>query len=495
MSRVRKAGRRRRPGRGVCGVRGLLLAVVWAGLGCEPAGPAAPVGVPDPEVPALVETLTSGEAEAVGEATARVVEAGDVRFVPVLIELLRASQIGIAGREGYEARVVALERLSGEAFGADWLAWAAWQAEHPQPLPPGFVGWKGELLAPLDPAYPSILRDDVPVRGRPELVDWGGAPIDGIPPLDDPEVVPAQGADFLEPSDPVAGLVVQGAARAYPFRVLDWHEVVNDRLGGRSVAVTTCPLCGSAIAYRAEGDGGRRMFSTSGLLYQSNKLLVDRRTRTLWTQLTGRPLLGPLADDPRPLEPLPVVVTTFARWRERHPETTVLSLETGFERDYRPGQPYAGYYASERVLFPVATHREELPAKTHVYGLVHEGVAAAFPLEAVAGARVWNTRVGEAPVVLLSPGTVLTLRQDHPEREPLSWRAGGAVRAYARGAHRFGGGEGGEPLRDEEGRPWAVTEQALVGPEGDRAPRLPGTLAYWFAWQAFHPRTELAEAP
>ncbi|MDX1648827.1 MAG: DUF3179 domain-containing (seleno)protein, partial [Myxococcota bacterium] len=189
------------------------------------------------------------------------------------------------------------------------------------------------------------------------------------------------------------------------------------------------------------------------------------------------------------------VVTTLARWRARHPDTTVLSLETGFARDYRPGQPYAGYYASDAALFPVASHREDLPAKTRVYGLVRGGEAAAFPVEAVAAARVWNAAVGGEPVVLLSPGTVLTLQQDHPDLGRLRWRAGGAVRAYAAGGRRFQEAEEEGLVRDEAGRPWRVTEAALVGPEGDRAPRLPGTLAYWFAWQAFHPGTALPAEP
>lgn len=476
-----------------------MLVVSAFVLACGPETEAPAHGVPDVRVPALLEALTHGEADAVQAAADRIVEAGDRRFVPVLIELLRASQIGIAGRHGYEARVVALERLAGASFGADWLAWARWQAEQGEaapPLPPGFVGWKGELFAQLDPAYGAILAEGAPVRGRPELVDWGGTPVDAIPPLDDPAVVPAEAADFLAPDEPVAGLVVEGEARAYPFRILDWHEVVNDRLGGRAVALTTGPLAGSAIAYEAEAGGGRRLFSTSGLLYQSNKLLLDRETRTLWAQLTGRPLLGPLADDPeRALVPLPVVVTSFARWRAEHPETTVLSQATGFERDYRPGQPYASYYASDEVLFPVAARREELPAKTRVFGIGRGRAAAAFPLEAVAAARLWNAAVGDEPVVLLSPGTVLTVHQDHPDLGPLDYEAGGPVRAYARGERRFRPGDAPDELLDEQGRSWRVTEAALLGPQGARAPRLAGTLAYWFAWQAFHPRTALHEEP
>src|SRR6185369_7988742 len=134
----------------------------------------------------------------------------------------------------------------------------------------------------------------------------------------------------LSGSERVFGVSVKGEARAYPLRILDWHEMVNDVVGGEPVTLSYCTLCGSGVLYATRGaDGSARTFGTSGLLYRSNKLMVDRQTRTLWSNLTGEAVLGPLAagpGGPARLALLPVVVTTWQEWRARHPATTVLAL-------------------------------------------------------------------------------------------------------------------------------------------------------------------------
>lgn len=447
--------------------------------------------VPDAEVAELVAALAADDAQAVEAAAARIEEVGDRRFIAVLIELLPASQMGIAGRAGYNRRVVALERLAGQPLGGDWLAWAEWYAGSELVPPPGFTDWKGALFSAFDPGFGSLLRGELPARVRVEGVHWGGVALGAIPALDDPLLVPAAEAAFLAPGEPVVGLEIGGDARAYPLRILDWHELVNDRVGGVPVAISSCSLSGSALVF--ERHVGERVlhFDTSGLLERSNKLMLDRETRTLWSQLTGRPVLGALAADDLALPAHPVVVSRFADWRARHPDTRVLSPQTGHQRSYRPGDPYGAYFASEHKLFPVFEGRRELPSKERIFGLAVDGHAAAFLLEGLVAARVVNERVGTDDVVLLADEGRIRVEAHSQTGGALVYDAGGAVRGYRRDGQRFHLGPDGVTLLDQAGRAWRITEAALEGPEGLRAPRLGGTLAYWFAWQSFHPRTKI----
>jgi len=228
---------------------------------------------------------------------------------------------------------------------------------------------------------------------------------------------------------------------------------------------------------------------------------VDRETRTLWNQLTGRAVLGPLAAEPRSLAMKPSVVTRWADWRARHPETRVLALDTGHDRPYQPGAAYAGYFASETTMFPVRRARRELAEKARVFGLARGGAARAWPLDALLAARVVNDAVAGEPVVLVAEGPAIAVEGVSVRSGPARYEAGAAVRAYRREGHRFAPAPpdapsaAGSALVDARGRRWRVEEEALVGQDGARLARVPGVLAYWFGWSAFHPRTELWSAP
>src|SRR5262245_22361872 len=302
-----------------------LVAVLACALACERAAelPAA-TPIPDAELPALYQALTDGDTATEERAVAAIETARDTRFVPVLLELVRAGQMGIAGRAGYNQRMIALERLSGQALGGDWFGWAEWYEGTDLAPPPGFASWKGRLWSRIDPGFGELRRDEHPRRIRVEEIDWAGGPVEGSPALDEPAHTPAELASWLGGGEPVVGIALGGEARAYPLRILDWHELVNDRLGGVPFALAYCTLSGSALAYdaRRAGEAPYR-FSTSGLLHKSNKLMLDRDTRTLWSQLTGRAVLGALADRERVLPLLPAVVTSWDAWKKRHPDTTV----------------------------------------------------------------------------------------------------------------------------------------------------------------------------
>ena len=473
----------------------LWLACALLALACEkPAEPPPATPIPDAEIAALYEALTDGDNAASEAAVAKIEAARDTRFVPVLLELVRAGQMGIAGRSGYNQRMIALERLSGQALGGDWFGWAEWYEGTDLAPPPGFASWKGKLWARIDPRFAELLSDEQPARIRVEEIDWGGVPFEGIPALDRPRHVAPDAVQWIDEGEPVVGIALGGEARAYPLRILDWHELVNDELGGTPFALVYCTLCGSALAYDARRPGEEPLlFSTSGLLHKSNKLMLDRATRTLWTQLTGRAVIGSLAAEERTLALLPTVVTSWGAWRTRHPETTVLSIETGHERPYLPGMPYGHYFESSTKMFPAREARKELPSKERVYGLARGADAKAWPLERLTKAQVTNDALGAEPVVLVAGEGRVEVRASDGAQEFQRYDAGGAVRAYARGAHEFAPGDDAATLRDAVGALWRLEEDALLGPAGERLPRLPGALAYWFAWQAFHPTTALPE--
>jgi hypothetical protein len=224
--------------------------------------------------------------------------------------------------------------------------------------------------------------------------------------------------------------------------------------------------------------------------------MYDHQTRTLWNQLTGEPVLGSLAAHPAALKLLPVVLTTCADWRAQHSDTRVLDPATGYDRSYVPGVPYGGYFSAPDAMFPVWRRSRLLPPKTRVYTLHLDGVPKAYPLDALTARRVVNDVVGRTAVVLVATRGTVTVTGPQTAGPPdrlsgsaVTYSAGGEVRAYRRLAETFAPGPDPDTLLDSAGRPWRITEDALLGPRGNRAPRVSGFLAYWFGWYAFFPRT------
>ncbi|HSG16733.1 MAG TPA: DUF3179 domain-containing protein [Anaerolineae bacterium] len=457
----------------------------------EEATAAAGTHLPDETTAELLTELLDADGPPAA-ALETILEAGDERFVAVLLELMRARQIGIV-RGDYDAIISATEELSGQDFGDDWPAWIEWYGENDLEPPPGFTGWKGQILSRIDPGFADFLRDDFPSRIRTEEILWGGVPIDGIPPLENAPMIPGDEADYLLDEEPVFGLVVNGEARAYPLRIVDNHEMANDVVGGVPVSIAYCTLCGAAIAYDGRGpDDETITFGTSGFLYRSNKLMYDRPTRTLWNQLTGEPVLGELADSDIKLDILPIVLTEWADWFDRHPDTLVLDRATGVypAEFYEPGVLYGEYFAAEETMFPVWQRSDQLADKDFIYALHLGGVPKAYDVKTLAGEGLVNDTVGETPVVLVA-GDVITVDGFHRRAGPITYTNGGEVRAYDRGDETFSPGPESGILLDAAGDPWQVTEEALLGPDGQTAPRLSGHLAYWFGWYAFFPETEI----
>ena len=296
-------------------------------------------------------------------------------------------------------------------------------------------------------------------------VMWGGVNIDGIPPLEHPtQIWPDEAADWILDSDIVVGVELNGDTRAYPIRIIAWHEMVNDTIGGIPVSLAYCTLCGSPILFDGRFGSEVYRFGTSGLLYRSNKLMYDRNTRTLWNQFTGRPAWGPLAGDDIRLEVLPVVVSTWADWYAQHPDTTVLDIETGFVRDYGSGVAYNDYFNTSLTWFNVPVVDGRLAQKDDVYVVRIGDELTAYPIKVLARDILIQDEVGGVPIVVIATAE----------------RAGG--RSYESGEVRFASADpGAGTLLDSEGQMWTISENSLLGPDGQSLPRVGGHNAYWFA--------------
>lgn len=369
-----------------------------------------------------------------------------------------------------------LERRSGQRFGSDLRRWRQWMWSLPYEPHPEYAALKADLYGRIDPRMASFFTGPA-ARIRLDEIDWGGVQVDGIPPLDHPKTLRAAAARGMGDRDVVFGIALGGEARAYPKRILAWHELARDRLGGTELAVVYCTLCGTVIPYSAEVGDRRFTFGTSGLLYRSNKLMYDAETLSLWSSVEGRPVVGPLAGAPIELPFHPVVTTTWGEWRRRHPETTVLSFDTGHERDYSEGAAYRDYFATDALMFEVPRRDERLPNKAEVLTLILDAKDGGRTAVAIEAGFLLRSRVFALPasghdlVVVTSPA--------------------GANRVYVAGGHRFElrGGN----LVDERGLGWTVEERGLV-PDGREEPalrRVPARRAFWFGWVAQFPDTRL----
>jgi len=363
-----------------------------------------------------------------------------------------------------------LHHFTEESYVDDWFKWMSWLQTHPEIKPfDGYTTFKSELFKSLDPNFEVFIYPDVKHEIGIDEVVWGGVEKDGIPALTNPNFIDANEATFLNDTESVFGVEINGDVRAYPYRIMDWHEMFNDVIGGVPVSLAYCTLCGSGILFdtRVEGRDAPFVFGSSGFLYRSNKLMYDQQTHSLWNQFTGRPVVGELTDSGIELKILPVVTTTWGQWKKQHPKTKVLSLETGYRRNYKPGKAYSSYFNSPKLMFPAPTHDKRLKPKDQVFGLRLTGSEKAWPLTAFSGGKVINDRVGIIQLVIIGDTDTRT------------------VRAYRTEGRQFSKAAKDLTTIKEDGKIWQVTEHALIGPEGENLSRLPGHIAYWFAWSGY----------
>lgn len=268
----------------------------------------------------------------------------------------------------------------------------------------------------------------------------GGPPKDGIPALVDPKTMPTGRASFLQPADRVVGVTVAGESRAYPISLLNYHEAINDKLGDVPVAVIYCPLCDSVSVVDRRLGVRTYTFGISGLLYNSNVLLYDRTDHALWSQVGLEAVSGPNVG--RSLRHLPWELTTFRAWKRDHPDSTVCTFNTGHQRNYRRN-PYANYFSSGRLMFPVSPSDARMKPKTPVIGVKIGDSLRAYQVDRITDAPggQFRDQVDGTPIVI---GVDPSSQSIRIEQMPLE----------AKVVHTF-----------------------------------------WFAWAAFHPETKITQLP
>lgn len=270
---------------------------------------------------------------------------------------------------------------------------------------------------------------------KSEIKD-GGPPKDGIPSIDTPEFLkPSQST--LSDSDKILGIDYNGEAKAYPISIMNYHEVVNDKFENAPVAVTYCPLCGSGVAFDTKVDGKTLTFGVSGLLYNSNVLLYDRETESLWSQLKYKAVSGPLVG--QKLEVISTSNTTWGDWKDKHPESLILSKDTGYNRNYDQ-YPYSSYKESDRLYFPVNNTNDRYHPKEMLIGIKLKGKAKAYPfteLEKIEGDFIEDRFQGKSFKVYYDSSTKSAEIQNKDNEE------------------------------------------------------LPSVITFWFAWYAFNPDTSV----
>lgn len=450
----------------------LLLALLVA-LQCRPgalAQHAAPTA-PDNEVRVRFLGLLVEHPDAPSLSLAWLDANWRDEFVPMALEIVRFIPLRATG----QALLQLVARKTGATEpGNDWAAWMRWQWTRPPP-PPSFAAFKAALYSNLDPRFEAYFSPQLPALIRLDEVVWGGVQQDGIPPLRGPKMLAARDARYLADTDVVFGIEINGDARAYPKCILAWHEMFVDDVGGVPVAGVYCTLCGAVIVYETVSAGQSYRLGTSGFLYRSNKLMYDADTQSLWNSMEGRPVIGTLAGKNIALTTREVVTTTWGEWRKRHPTTTVLSLDTGFRRDYAEGEAYRIYFATDALMFPVPGDDARLRNKQEVL-VPRFGKPGERPLaigsDYLRQNPAWHGRYGGRDFVVLTDTT-------------------GAHRIYELGAGmRVVTWKGDRSLVDGNGDTWTLTESALTS-NGRRLARLPSHNAFWFGWRAAHPDTEL----
>ncbi len=317
---------------------------------------------------------------------------------------------------------------------------------------------------------------------------------DRIVPIDKPEFAQvSKPPEYMRPDEPVIAVSFGADARAYPLAILMWHEIVNDTVGGKPVAVTFCPLCNSSLVFERMVNGRVLSFGTSGALRHSDLVMWDRQTESWWQQVTGEALVGSLTGSR-----LAIVQSSVMSWHafvEAYPAGKV--LERVFRSDGSPlrpydDPPYAGYdRTSEPPFLFAGTLDGRLLPTSRVLALEVSGVAVAYPFEFLKAQGVVNDMVGGSGIVaMFDPQVQSPFRDTRGD----SWNSGAATlfsRTLAGKTLTFAMVDG--TVRDTEtGSEWTTTGMAVSGPmAGASLQPLPHGNYFWFAWAVFKPETEL----
>ena len=348
-------------------------------------------------------------------------------------------------------------------------------------------GENDEELPSTEQPQEEGLKSIIPLK----KIRSGGPPKDGIPSIDHPKFIEPSEAEFLSDRDVVIGVSFNGIVKAYPLEILVWHEIVNDVFGDIPLVITYCPLCYSSITFVRVLNGEKVEFGTSGRLYNSDLVMYDRQlgknqltvlgedltnAGNLWSQMLGQALVGELAG--HKLTRVPTDVMSWSDWKRLHPNTLVLSRDTGFRRSYG-ADPYLGYYNSPSIWFPVENTDDRLFEKEVILGIEYDGQQKAYPVRLVNESGVVNDIFQNRGIILFKVGNM-------------------AFRGFesdVNGQRLTFEVYNGQFIDQETNSVWDEQGRAVDGPlKGNVLKQVQdGHIAFWFAWVAFFPETEVFE--
>lgn len=339
-----------------------------------------------------------------------------------------------------------------------------------------YFEFKAKIYERIDSKFGSYFLDrSAQSKIRLDEVRWGGVHQDGIPPLRNPKMISSKEATYLKDSDIVFGIEVNGDTRAYPKRILAWHEMFVDTVGDTPVAGVYCTLCGTVILYKTEYNGVDHEIGTSGFLYRSNKLMYDKKSQSLWSTLEGEPVIGPLVGKGIKLEYLSVVTTTWGEWKNRHPETMVLSLKTGHRRDYNEGIAYQSYFATDDLMFTIPKIDKSLKNKDQILSVQLPDITdkkLAISSNFLKKNKIYQSTIADVNF------TVFTDKS-------------GAHRVYKTKNTKFLNYDGYSTVTDKNQNIWKLNEESMKNKNGQTLERLPTYNAFWFGYKAAFPETKL----
>jgi len=393
--------------------------------------PASP-DLTNPEIEQFI-SLLNGETEGLSTITNN----WKPIYTPMTLEVLH-----FLPREIAQTLVTTMEKHTDQALGSDTNDWFTWLWNAPEIKAKNYDNFKSEFYKLIDPRFGTYFKDRADsALIRLDEIRWGGVRQDGIPPLRQPDMIVATEADYLE----------------------------DDNV---EVAGVYCTLCGAVILYETGGHD----LGTSGFLYRSNKLMYDQATQSLWNTIRGEPVLGPLVGQDIALTHRQVVTTTWGEWKERHPDTQVLSLNTGHDRDYGEGVAYNEYFATDQLMFNTPFNDNRLQNKDEILALrfpAHPKEQLAIDTNFLSKNPVYIDQIGDQKLVVLTD-------------------VSGANRVYDPLEITFTAYDQKSTVTDSDGDQWTLTEHALTHTEtGQTLESLPYHRAFWFGWHATFPESRL----
>ncbi|MEM8925376.1 MAG: DUF3179 domain-containing protein [Actinomycetota bacterium] len=315
-------------------------------------------------------------------------------------------------------------------------------------------------------------------------------PRDRIPPIDEPKFEPIAAADWLDDREPGALVQHDGEARFYPLSILTRHEIVNDRFGDTPVIVTYCPLCNTAISFDGRVDGRPLRFGVSGLLRNSDLVMWDNSTLTLWQQLTGEAIVGELAGTQ--LELISTSIVSYGQVRQDFPEALSLARDTGFSIDYGANS-YVGYSSSATPFLFDGDPDPRYPALSRVVGVTVDGTEKAYPFETLVEVGAVNDEVAGVPVAVLWGGDTADALDGQVIADSAAIGTGIAFdRRVDDQLLTFSPTDDGRFVDDETSTTWTLLGRGVDGPlAGTSLTPLTHRNEFWFAWAAFFPEGEV----